>query len=155
MSDAIAAAFADLDERYPGSRKTRRPTELVPPPPEPVVWDTRGYSKMIGGKPVELFAIGALAAALDRPLVTIRLWIRNGHLPQAIYRLPTRKVPVYGADGSALSYREQKGRRLYTRGQIEAVLRIAQDHGILHTPRVEWSEHKSFAVEVADAWQQL
>lgn len=152
----LDAAFADLEARYPGSRHSRRPlTVSAATARELVAWDGRPYSKLIGGKPVELFAIGALATALDRPLVTIRLWTRNGHLPQATYRLPSRRVPVFGTEGVPVSYREQAGRRLYTRAQIEAVITAAVNHGILHAPRVDWSQHPRFALDIADAWQQL
>lgn len=156
--DSIDAAFADLDERYPGSRHNRRPVDTVAAKAthkDVATWDSRSYKKVIKGEVVEFFTIGALAAALDRPLVTIRLWIRTGKLPQSFYRMPTQQIPVFGPDGKPRGTRELKGRRLYTRGQIEAVIRIAQQHGILHAPRIKWDEHPTFSLEVADAWQQL
>lgn len=154
-ADAAFETFEDLN--YPGSRHARRPgliERLVGPPAVPIIWDNRPYSKLIGGQPTELFSIGALALALDRSLVTIRLWTRTGRLPQSTYRLPTRYIDIVNPDGTR-DRREQKGRRLYTRAQIEAVVRIASEHGFLHSPRVDWSEHQSFGLEVADAWQQL
>lgn len=157
MNDPIDDAFASLDALYPGSKRTRRSAvESKKPAFEPTAnWDQRPYQKVLNGKTQELFAIGGLAAALGRPLVTIRLWIREGKLPQATYRLPTRQIPVFAPDGKVSHYREQKGRRLYTRGQIEAVLRLMQEHDILLSPRIEWTAHKSFAHEVADAWTEL
>lgn len=153
----FAAAIAELDEFIPGSkqRRTQAPARPAADIYNAVNWDNRVYVKQVGGKSVELFAIGALAAALNRPLVTVRLWTRQGRLPQAIYRLPTRQVPVYGPDGKVISHKEQKGRRLYTRAQIEAVIRIAAEHSILHTKRIDWDQHKDFGLQVADAWQRL
>jgi hypothetical protein len=140
-------AFDELAEFYPGSRHKRRALAGA--------WDDRPYRKVIGGVEREFFAIGALGKALDRPLVTLRLWIRQGHLPQATYRLPTKQVPVFDADGTQIETREQKGRRLYTREQILAVVRIATQHGLLGAVRIEWSEHPTFAQEIADAWRAL
>lgn len=156
--DDFAAAVADLDEFIPGSRHRRTQAPERPAAAgtyAAVSWDSRPYIKHASGKAIELFAIGALAAALNRPLVTIRLWTRQGRLPQALYRLPTRQVPVYGPDGKVNGHKEQKGRRLYTRAQIEAVIRIAGEHNILHTKRIDWDQHKDFGLQVADAWQRL
>lgn len=155
--DDLMASLAELDEFIPGSRMRRDSAAAIPVTPqrEMSTWDSRAYQKVVNGKTVELFAIGALAAALGRPLVTIRLWTNQGKLPQAIYRLPTRQVPLYGAHGQVKAYKEQKGRRLYTRAQIEAVIRIANEHGILQAARIDWDQHKDFGLQVADAWQRL
>jgi hypothetical protein len=111
----VVQGFDDeLAEFYPGSRHKRRPVEAKPKPERRALagaWDDRPYRKVIGGVEREFFAIGALGKALDRPLVTLRLWIRQGHLPQATYRLPTKQVPVFDADGTQIETREQKGRR--------------------------------------------
>lgn len=154
----IDLGLDDLGEFYPGSRHRRR---AAPEPVQPQLplagadWDERPYRKVIGGREREFFTLGALGKALDRPLVTLRLWIRQGHLPNATYRLPTKQVPVFDEAGTQTSTREQKGRRLYTREQIEAVIRVAAQHGLLGAHRVEWSDHPTFAHEIAEQWRLL
>lgn len=95
---------------------------------------------MINGETVELFAIGAVCAALGRPAVTIRLWIRQGHLPQATFRMPERNGV--------------KGRRLYTRAQVEAIIQVAEAHGIRDASRVDWNNHTTVASEIRELWNQ-
>jgi hypothetical protein len=104
------------------------PREPDPTPPD---WSAR-YR---GEGP---FPIGAVCAALGRPPVTIRLWSRQGHLPQAPQRLPT-------VNGVA-------GRRLYTRAQVEALIVVAERHGLFVRRRINWTEHPTFAAEVREAW---
>lgn len=77
----------------------------------------------IGGREVELFSIGQLATALNRKPATIRKWEQDGTIPKATFTKP-------GAD------HKHGRRRLYSRAQIEALVRIAQEEGILtHTSR--------------------
>lgn len=128
---------------YPGS-KVPLPTEPIeqPKPEKPeVAWDSRPYVKKVRGKEVEFFALGAVCTALGKSAVTIRNWIRQGHLPQASFRLPEKNGI--------------KGRRLYTRAQIEALVRVAEAHKIVGSVRVDWSKHQSFASEVREAWAAL
>ena len=83
--DFIDKAFADLDEYYPGSKKKRK--AVVKKEPEVVVspnWDSRPTKRTLpNGTDVDMFTIGALAAALGRPIITIRSWIKEGYLPSA------------------------------------------------------------------------
>lgn len=109
--------------------------------PDNVSWDTRPVVKLVKGKEVEFYTIGALCSALGRPAVTIRLWIRQGHLPAATFRMPDRNGI--------------KGRRLYTREQVEAIISVARSHRILDSPRIEWSKHKTFAEEIREIWSTL
>lgn len=85
---------------------------------EPENWD----AKPVKGLDAELFTIGALATALNRKPVTIRKWETNGWLPKARYML--RK-------GSSI----QGQRRLYTREQIEGLVRIAREEHVLDDPK--------------------
>lgn len=131
---------------FPGSKQPlpdleEDKTTKKTPQKEAVTWDARYYTKLVGGRPTEMFTIGALAQALGRSVITLRAWIRGGHIPPASYRLPKR--------GSIA------GRRLYTRPQIEAVVAVAKEHGILDTPRVEWSKHLTFRADVQRAWDAI
>lgn len=70
-----------------------------------------GKTYVIDGKELEMFTIGELAFRLDRQRQTLRKWENNGIIPQAIYRS--------GAN-----------RRLYTKGQIEAIVDCVNKHQI-------------------------
>jgi hypothetical protein len=69
-----------------------------------------------------------LAEALHRRPITIRTWIRKHWLPEAWHR--TEPIPRTRGDA---------GRRLWTAEQINAIVAIAQDEGLLgdHPPRIQ------------------
>lgn len=66
---------------------------------------------IINGKKVELFTIGALASELGRENQTIRLWEKQGKIPEATYRTET-------------------GQRLYSKGQIEAITQTVKKYNL-------------------------
>lgn len=69
------------------------------------------------GQEVEFFTIGRLAAALNRRAVTLRAWEAAGILPTSGYHTPSR---------------DPRGRRrLYTRAQCEAIIRLAKELGVM------------------------
>lgn len=144
--DPIEEHFADdpIGKFYPGSRKVR-PIRITPAVRQAQDWDAVSYTKTIGGQPREFFTIGALAAALQRPVVTIRTWTRKGYIPQAPYRLPARMV----------NGREQKGRRLYTRSMVESTVSAFAERGLLDALRIEWSEHPDLPIALAETWARL
>lgn len=125
---------------YPGTNKLLPPVDATPLPLEkdPVLWDSKPFVKWVNGEQREFFTIGALCMALERPAVTIRLWIRQGRLPPATFRMPT-------VNGIA-------GRRLYTRSQIEDIVRVATEHQVLGVKAVDWSAHPTFKQDVLAAW---
>lgn len=146
MSDFIDSSFSDLDEYYPGSKRKRKKA----PEPKPVdvkTWDSLKFMKTLpNGTEVEMFTIGSLAQALNRPIITVRHWIKKGYIPASPYRLPT----TTDRNGE-----ERKGRRLYTRPMIEAVVEIFTKDGILDTDRVEWALHRSLSNEISEAWNKI
>ena len=74
--DEIDAAFADL-EYIPGSKKKRRdldPKVSRRKSGESNGWDANPVVKTLGGVETEVVTIGALALALEKTIVTIRLW---------------------------------------------------------------------------------
>jgi hypothetical protein len=77
-----------------------------------------GETFLVNGKSVQLYGIGALAAALNRKSVTIRKWETEGFIPVATYSLP-------GAD-------HRGRRRLYSKDQINGLRGIASDEGLLY-----------------------
>jgi DNA-binding transcriptional MerR regulator len=70
--------------------------------------------------PEELSSIGSLAQAVGKSPITIRAWIRKGWIPPNT--LWTDPIP--GTLGDA-------GRRLWTRQQVEEVVEIARERGLL------------------------
>lgn len=116
MPDAIDSMFGDMDERYPGSRHTRR-TPVAARPAEDA-WDAKPIVKMVRGVRWELFTIGQLGVALGgRAAVTMRLWERKGVLPRARIRLAAKNG--------------KGGRRYYQRHEVELAVALANELGML------------------------
>jgi hypothetical protein len=144
--DFIDATFANLDTYYPGSKRKRREPKAQEIQPE-VHWDSKPYVKTLpNGKDIEMFTVGALAQALGRPFISVRVWNENGYLPKSPYRLPTKK----NKNGE-----DHKGRRLYSRAMIEVAVELFGKFGVLHTKRIEWSLHQQLTKEIAEAWSQI
>lgn len=134
---------AGLADNYPGSRHKRRP---VVDQPDSAGWERHAQYKAVGGRRIELFPIGALAAALRRTPASIRLWTRKGYLPRAPYRLPG----VERADGVFVP-----GRRFYTRPMIEAVIALFSERDLLVKERVEWSHYPDLPGLIHQKWMAL
>lgn len=66
---------------------------------------------LIHGKEVELYSIGELAEMLDRERQTIRKWERAGIIPAA-------------------TFRTKSGRRLYTKEQVEAIVKAVEEFDV-------------------------
>lgn len=102
-----------MEDRYPGSDR-----EIGDPigPPEPPDW---GKPLMMTNKGVlsEYYTVGQLATALRRSSVTVRKWERLGYIPIASFRTPGQV--------------RQKARRLYSRAQLEIIVSIAADEGLM------------------------
>lgn len=108
------------DQFYPGS-KMRREVRVPDPEPELEVEWPKGRVLTIKGYEVECFTTGQLADLLGhRKAVTIRAWEAEGILPKSGYYVPGRDGDVRGR------------RRYYTRNQVEGVLDIARQEGVLY-----------------------
>ena len=143
----ILKAFEGLDT-VPGSKRKRKSLEsdfVAKPREELGSWDSNPIRKTIGGQEVEVFTIGALAAALGKEIVTIRLWERKGYIPRAPYRLRAK----------VLNGGKTNGNRVYTRPLIESAVDEFQKRGLLGTARVEWSKHSDLTVAVMQRWAQI
>lgn len=104
---------------YPG---TSRPLGVPHPAQTPSVgdavrWDEDPVYKKISGHYREFFAISHLATALGRSTKTIYKWETTGLFPGATW--------IYNGDS------KNGRRRLYTRRQIEGVVAIAYEEGVL------------------------
>lgn len=144
--DFIDEAFAGIDKYYPGSKRKRREPE--PPKQKPTEdWSARPTKKTLpNGKDVEMYTLGALAAALGRPIITIRLWMKEGHLPVSPYRLPD-KLDKRG--------NLSKGRRLYTRPMIEAAVSAFDRAGVLYETRINWAANINLTKEISEMWEKI
>lgn len=117
MSDPLGL-FADIEapavsETYPGSKQKRR---AVVGPRD--TWDTLpGAEFTLRGKRVKFYGISVLAGKLERGSAAMRKWERLGYLPPTPYR-----TPGVAPNGQ---------RRMYTREQIEGLVTIAKQEGLL------------------------
>lgn len=146
--DLLNDMFKDLDVFYPGSKKKRqaKPSKEDNDSSEGG-WDSKPYKKTLpNGKDIEMFTVGALAAALGRPFVSVRVWNKEGYLPPAPYRLPTKE----NKNGEP-----HKGRRLYSRAMIEAAVALFEARGLLESKRIDWVEHRTLSKEIADTWTNI
>src|SRR5256885_3786242 len=84
-------------------------------------WDYNPYVMAVDGLPREFYTIGHLAAALMRTAGTIRYWESRKLFPK----------PAFTVNGKD----RYKRRRLYTRSQIEGVIQIASEEGLLSDGR--------------------
>lgn len=135
--------FEDLD--YPGRRKPKNRGDSAAPPPTPNDWDAKPLIYNVDGKPQEFFIIGHLAKALGYSVQSIRAWEDKGLLPRSPYRSPRTKKPVAGG-------RSNKGKRLWTREQIEGIVRLANKHKVILNKQPPTA---AFAKDVAALFNSL
>jgi hypothetical protein len=145
--DVIDTMFGGLGDYYPGSKQKRRSVATpVKPKKEIDSWEENfQVKKLPNGKEVELFSAGALALALGRPLVTVRLWERKGYIPRAPYRLKSIMV-----DG-----KKKPGWRMYSRAMILSVISSFNSRGLLDSPRIDWNRHTDLSVEILENWTKI
>lgn len=130
----------ETEEFYPGSRQKidRKPKSDPPVDPESG-WDRHPRFITVGGVKTEFFTIGALAEALGRKSGTIRKWENTGVIPRPLFRK--------SAD------RSEGTRRLYTRAQIEGIVKIAQEERVLDGSRS--ISQTNFTERVRDLYKEL
>lgn len=87
----------------------------------------------INGKDYEMFTIGEVAGKLDRESQTLRKWEANGIIPRT-------------------KFQNKAGRRLYTKEQVEALTRIAEEEGI--SQGVDFKATK-FSKRIHEAFTQI
>lgn len=112
--------FEDVPRYYPGSNKPiieRKP--VVVGQKDPDAWDAHPLIYPVNGEDMEFFTNGHLGDALDgRSDITMRKWEKKGFIPKATYYKPGKEGNVHGR------------RRLYSRAQVEGIVRIAKEEGI-------------------------
>jgi hypothetical protein len=100
---------------------------------------------MVGGEVREFYTISHLAAALGYSVQSIRAWEDKGLLPRSPYRSPRTRAPVAGG-------RSDKGKRLWTREQVEGIVRLARRHRVILNKKPPTS---AFARDVKVLFTQL
>jgi hypothetical protein len=145
---SIEQDFAEIGEQfYPGSTKpivrhqnrnglhTQAATSAAD-------WDAKPRKYNVGGVETEFFTVGQLGRALGRQPVTIRKWEREGIIPKSTFQSPGRDDDVRGR------------RRLYTREQVEGIVRIAYEEGVLvsHQKPIKGT---NFTLRVIDLFKRL
>lgn len=122
MSDILSDRFEGLD--YPGRRKpVNRGTKSKAKPDRPV-WDEKPVKYMVGGEVREFYLISHVAMALDYSVQSVRSWEDRGLLPRTPYRSPKTK-------GKPQAAGSHKGKRLWTREQVEGIVRLARRHQVI------------------------
>lgn len=108
---------------YPGKRMPVNRGNSAKPEDD---WSARPTQYPFNGTMRDFYTIAHLAQALDKSPVTIRWWEKRGVLPSSALRSPRpKRAPITGT--------QPRGRRLWTREQIEGILRIAkEEHCILN-----------------------
>ena len=146
--DEILKAFEGLD-RAPGSKQKRRESSPVADARrkkafgESNGWDENPIIKSLKGVETEVFTIGALALALEKKIVTIRLWEKKGYIPGAPYRLRSK----------SLNGKKVMGNRVYTRELIEIAIEEFQKRNLLGSARVEWSKLEDLTEALVVRWK--
>lgn len=149
MNDEVDKLFKSLDDYYPGSKRKRREPDPNAKPrtvSTPTAWNADPQVKTLpNGKVLELFSAGAMALALGRPLVTLRLWERKGYIPRAPYRL--KSMIVNGV--------KKPGWRMYSKAIVEATIESFQSRGLLEAPRIDWNRHPDLSIELMEKWTKI
>lgn len=148
--DEILKAFAGLD-KAPGSKNKRRESTPVADKLRSKIlgesngWDANPVVKLVKGVETELFTISALAEALEKKVVTIRLWEKKGYIPGAPYRLRSKEI-----NGTKVN-----GNRVYTRELIEIAIEEFTKRGLLGSSRIEWNQHEDLTQAIVRRWKGL
>lgn len=124
-TDRMGSIVSDLEGLdYPGRRKPVNRGTTKKPPSDIPLWDHKPVKYKVGGEIQEFFTISHLGAALGYSKPSIRAWEDKGLLPRSPFRSPRTRRPVAGG-------RSTKGKRLWTREQIEGILRLARRHKVI------------------------
>ena len=147
--DEVLKSFEGLDT-VPGSKQKRRPeTEETIKRRAKLLgesngWDEAPIIKTLKGEEVEVFTISALAQALEKQIVTIRLWEKKGYIPIAPYRLRSK----------SLNGQKVNGNRVYTRELVQITIDEFTKRGLLGSARVEWKRHADLPRVLASRWKE-
>lgn len=129
--------FGDLPN-WPGRTppKNRKPSGKVRPA-EDALNGAKSKVYRINGVDREFFTIGEVARALGKQPVTLRMWENRGWLPRVKYRTPAPAA-------QQLPGKPSKGRRLYSREQVEFLLEASQRFQIDNSKSSDWDGFRQY-----------
>lgn len=134
--------LGDLPD-WPGSTPPKnRSTSPKRPKGEEELNGAKGKVYRISGEDVEMFTVGELARALGRKPGTIRMWESRGWIPRAKFRTPAPQGPQ-------LPNAPTKGRRLYSRSQVEFLVEAVAKFKLDDKVQNEWEK---FKVHIKNFW---
>jgi len=135
MSDPIDF-FKDLPD-FPGRTPPRnRKDSAKRGVAEDELNGARSKVYRINGADLEFFTVGEVARALNRKAVTVRSWEQRGWIPKVKYRTP---APA----GTQLPGKPSKGRRLYSRNQVEFLVEAVERYRLDDTKNPDWVGFRS------------
>jgi hypothetical protein len=140
---SVEDRFADLD--YPGRRKPVNRDKKSKPDTDIQIWDAHPTFYEINGVAQEFFLIRHVAKALGYSVAALRVWEKEGLMPRPGHRSPRTK-------GKPQAYGSFKGRRLWTRQQVEVILRLAKKHKVILNRK---PPTRAFAIEVGQEFDKL
>ncbi|CAB4129597.1 hypothetical protein UFOVP115_57 [uncultured Caudovirales phage] len=143
--DFIEDMFGELEAFYPGSKRKRR--EPAPKVELDTSWEKDFYKKTLpNGRQLEVYTLGSLAQALNRPIATLRQWMDRKKFPDSPYRLPSKP----DKNGKIV-----EGRRLYSRAMVDVTIELFAKAGLLGTDRIDWTLHQRLTSKIAEAWETI
>jgi len=135
-------------ENYPGKRPPKNRIKRKPKKLDDPFFGVKSSHYVIKGERVEVFTIGQLAKVLGKKTVTVRSWEKKGIIPKPIYRTAP-------PDRGQLPGVEAKGRRIYTRKQVDlivfAVSTIIGDTDPRVVTTENWNKLKQY---ITDNWKK-
>jgi hypothetical protein len=136
VSDPILDMLGDLPD-FPGKTPPRnRPDSPKRPVAEDRYNGARSKVFRVNGEDREFYTVGEVARALQRKPITVRMWEHKGWIPKANYRTPPPQ-------GEQLPGKEAKGRRLYSREQLDFLL-DALDRFRLDSKEADWNGFRKY-----------
>lgn len=139
--------FKDIED-FPGKRQPKNRTKHKPKKFDDPFFGIKSSHYVIKGERIEVFTIGQLAKVLGKKTVTVRSWEKKGIIPKPIYRTAP-------PDRGQLPGVEAKGRRIYTRKQVDlivfAVSTIIGDTDPRVVTAENWNKLKQY---ITDNWKK-
>lgn len=133
---------------YPGSRLPRNRSSKKPKRIDDPFSGIIPTIYVMNGVRTEVFTIGQVAKVLNKKPVTLRAWEKKEILPKATYRTPAPQ-------GVQVPGKTLKGRRIYTRKQVDLLLQAVDLFiGDLHPTKVptdNWNKLKQY---LKDNWKK-
>jgi hypothetical protein len=144
-SQSLNDLFGDLPD-YPGKKQPKnRQSSKESDSNDPFKF-LRTTEYIVRGEKMAFYTIGELAKALNRKPVTLRQWEARGYIPTPTFRTPP-------PEGTQIPGKTVKGRRLYSRKQVELLI-YAVDHFGLNHPRTEHQNWVGFKQYVKEQWSK-